>query len=97
MSENIEIIGLDKILDDITISVDLNKIADIKEFVAITSSITGDVVVANDDTEVNGKSLLGIMSLDLSKPVTVKLPRDLTQEEINLFDKFRVDMKVDIG
>lgn len=97
MSENIEIIGLDKILDDITISVYLNKIADIKEFVAITSSITGDVIVANDDTEVNGKSLLGIMSLDLSKPVTVKLPRDLTREEINLFDKFRVDMKVDIG
>lgn len=51
----------------------LSKVEDVKLFVQLTRTIDGDVNVAHDHYVVDGKSLLGLMSLDLSEPIKVSI------------------------
>ena len=53
-------------------------IADLMDFINTTSSITGEVLVATEggNTIVNGKSLLGVMSLNIMKPLIVTYPAE---------------------
>ena len=67
----------------------LNKIEDINKFLKITSSYEGDINVYKGMHIVDGKSLLGIMSLDLSRPVEVAIITNNESEE----DKFKESMK----
>ena len=54
----------------------LNLITDIQDFTRTSQCIAGPVRVFSEDESycVDGKSLLGLMSLNLSKPVTVEYP-----------------------
>lgn len=64
--------------------INLNKITDINKFIEIASTIPSKVFVSTDEYVVDGKSILGVMSLDLSKDIVVK-----TEEEyINKFEQF---------
>ena len=51
----------------------LNNIDNLKMFVDYASRCSGDVIVKNEDRvfEVDGSSIMGMLSLDLSKPVYV--------------------------
>lgn len=49
----------------------LNKIKDIQEFCTLASGIMGDVDIVSGRYLCNAKSLLGVLSLDLSKPIEV--------------------------
>lgn len=53
-------------------------IADLMDFINTTSSISGEVLVATEggNTIVNGKSLLGVMSLNIMKPLIVTYPAE---------------------
>lgn len=53
--------------------VDLNKVEDVKKFVRFASLYDADIVVSNQNRSfiVDGSSLMGLFSLDLSKPVVV--------------------------
>lgn len=58
--------------DTTQIVVSLNKIADISNFVALASKCKDDVVVKTGNFAINAKSLMGLYSLDLSKPLKVE-------------------------
>lgn len=64
--------------------VDLNKVEDVKEFVKIASLYDTNIVVSNQDRNfrVDGSSLMGLFSLDLSKPVVVYI---YDKEVTNIF------------
>lgn len=71
--------------------VDLNKVEDVKEFVKIASLYDTNIVVSNQDRNfrVDGSSLMGLFSLDLSKPVVVyiydKEVTNIFKEEVKKF------------
>lgn len=54
------------------ITVMLNKVTDISEFVNLVSKCRDDVVIKSGRFSVNAKSIMGLFSLDLSKPLKVE-------------------------
>lgn len=62
------------------IKVLIDTIEKVKEFVAITSQFTAELDIVSGKYVINAKSILGLFSLDLSKPVTLQI--DGTDEEI---------------
>ena len=67
--------------------INLNKISDLKEFVRIAGAIPDDVYLTSNEYKVNGKSILGIMSLDLSQDIYL----NTSEEYINCFSSFFVE------
>ncbi len=55
--------------------VDLNKVEDVKEFVRVAGMYDTNIIVGSQDRNfaVDGSSLMGIFSLDLSNPVVVRI------------------------
>jgi hypothetical protein len=49
--------------------ISLEQIGKIKDFVAISQGCVADVTLVGGRYSVDGKSILGIFSLDLSKPI----------------------------
>lgn len=49
----------------------LNSVNDIKDFVNIVSKFSDDIDVSSSRRIVDAKSIMGLFSLDLSKPVEV--------------------------
>lgn len=58
--------------------VDLNKVKDVKKFVSYAEKCNGDVLVRNQERAflIDGKSIMGMFSLDLSRPVIVHVEDD---------------------
>lgn len=65
-------------------------ITDIYEFVKKASNIVGEVLVQKDYYIVNGKSILGVMSLDFSGTVNVAYPENEIDFE-NFLKQFEVE------
>ena len=65
--------------------VNLNHIDKLKAFVAIAEQLNGDVILKSGRYQVNGKSILGIISLDLTKNLILELQ---DEDKYELFDKF---------
>lgn len=71
--------------------VDLNKVEDVKDFVRIAEKYDTDITVGSQNKSflVDGTSLMGVFSLDLSQPVVVnvsdKCAGDRFKEEIIRF------------
>lgn len=51
----------------------LDNVRKVTSFANETFKFKGDVIVKHDKYIVNGRSLLGLMSLDLSQPVTCEI------------------------
>lgn len=51
--------------------INLNSVKDIQEFVNIASRFSDDIDVSSNRSIVDAKSIMGLFSLDLSKPVEV--------------------------
>ena len=66
----------------------LNKASDVKEFIAETQKCVGEVAVSSLDGRyrVDGKSILGVFSLDLASYVCVYVEKEDEAEKI--FEKF---------
>lgn len=60
-------------------TLDLNGVGKVKDFVAKTIDFPGDINLKIDKHVVDGKSVLGIFSLNLSKPVSMELICDEEQ------------------
>lgn len=73
------------------IKVLLNKISDISEFVQLASKCTDDVMVKQGRWIVSAKSLMGMMCLDLSVPITVEFYGDVPYEVRIGMKKFMVE------
>lgn len=51
----------------------LDNVRKVSSFVNETFKFRGDIIVKHDKYIVNGRSLLGLMSLDLSQPLTCEI------------------------
>jgi phosphotransferase system HPr-like phosphotransfer protein len=58
-------------MDSVTIT--LNTIDKVKKFVNVTNKLDGEFDIVSDRYVIDAKSIMGIFSLDLSKPLTLKL------------------------
>ena len=61
----------------------IHGLADVAEFIQRASRVDGDVTLKRGKYVVDGKSLMGLMSIDVSQGVTVEYPNDATN-----FDEF---------
>lgn len=76
--------------DTVKITVMLNKIADISDFVNLASKCSDDVTIGSGRFAVNAKSIMGLYSLDLSKPLKVEFYGDIPYEVKEGMKKFIV-------
>ena len=77
--------------DTIKITVCLNQITDIAEFVILASKCADDVVVKSSRFAVDGKSIMGLYSLDLTKPLNVEFYGNVPFEVKEGMKKFVVN------
>ena len=73
-----------------TVQISLTLPENVKDFVNIVSKFPCDVDLRSGRYVVDAKSLLGIFSLDLSKPITVEILGDDTDEFIEAIKRFIV-------
>lgn len=59
----------------------LETIQKVKDFVSIISLLEGDYRLVSEPYVVDAKSILGIFSLDLGKPVTLEIVSTLSSAE----------------
>lgn len=69
----------------------LSSINDVKDFVNIVSRYDFDVDLTSGRYVVDAKSIMGIFSLDLSKPIKVDVHSDNCDEFMAALKKFIVD------
>ena len=67
----------------------INSLNDVYDFVKHAQDVEGDIIVSKGKFYVDGKSVLGILSLDMSDGVNVMYP-----EEATAFGEFLSKFKV---
>lgn len=77
--------------DTVKIVVSLDKITDIKDFVNLASKCRDDVVVKSGNYAVSAKSIMGLFSLDLTKPLKVEFYGNVPYEVREGMRKFIID------
>ena len=66
-------------------------IEQVKQFVIGAESIQGKIAIySHDNYVVDGRSLMGIFALDLSKPVTIVCGEDNYREIFDVCDKLNI-------
>ena len=65
-----------------SINVCLNTIDKVKSLVAILSPIEGDFDLVSDRYVVDAKSIMGIFSLDISKPLRLDIHNEAAAEKV---------------
>ena len=78
----------DKKEDASKMLIKLNTFFEILDFVKLCSKCPNDVLVYSGRYSINGKSLMGMYSLDFSKPLTVKFYGDVPYEVRKGMKKF---------
>lgn len=68
----------------------LNSLDAVKEFNSAVLSNQGDVTLFSGRYIIDGKSIMGILSMDLSKPIKVEIGDPVNKDVLNTIDKFRV-------
>ncbi len=77
--------------DTIKITVFLNRIVDVQDFISLVSKCDDDVTIGSGRFAVNAKSIMGIFSLDLSKPLKVEFYGNIPYEVKEGMKKFIVN------
>jgi phosphocarrier protein HPr len=83
-------LGLNKYASKVKLN--LNNVDDIKKFCNLTQTFVSDIDIISDRYICDAKSLMGIFSYDLSKPVTIGLISD-DADEIRRFNSVMEDFK----
>jgi len=73
-----------------SIKISLEMAQTVKEFVAITQSSEDEILLKSGKYVVDAKSILGIFSLDLSKPLTVEIHSDSCDDLLAQLKKFAI-------
>lgn len=63
------------------VQISLNSIEEVKQFVQTLTMFDGDFEVISGKYIVDAKSILGLFSIDLSKPVVLRIDVDETKME----------------
>ena len=66
-------------------SIKLYTVELVKDFVTLTSRIDGDIAIKSDRWVINGKSIMGIFSLDLSKELNCEI--EASEEQVKIFEE----------
>lgn len=66
----------------------------VKEFVNAAQTLPQNIYLKSGKYNVDGKSILGIFSLDLSKPITVNLKGIVTDAFAEVIGRFKVKYEV---
>jgi len=67
-----------------SLSISLNSIDKVKSFVNIITSYNGDFDLSSDRYVVDAKSIMGIFSLDLGKPLRLDIHDEDVFDDINV-------------
>lgn len=70
------------------LTIDLNSVKNIKKFVEITQRISNIIDAEQGRFNVNAKSLLGLYSLDLEKPVTLVVYGEVEKSTMYMLENF---------
>ena len=73
------------------ITVLLDKITDFKDFVNLTSKCKDDVIINSGKFTVDAKSIMGLLSLDLTKPLEVEFYGNIPYEVREGMRKFIIN------
>ena len=73
-----------------SVTIRLNSIGEVKEFNRIAATVPGDVDLHSGRYCVDAKSIMGIFSLDLSKPLELRVHSDDCDELMAELDKYIV-------
>lgn len=73
-----------------TFNIQLNSINDVKLFVNTVSSYSCDIDLTSGRYVVDAKSIMGIFSLDLSKPIKVEIFSDDCDQLMKELERFMV-------
>lgn len=65
----------------------MNSVTDVMNFIKEASKIEGDVTVLKSRYIIDGKSIMGVMSIDMSTGMTVEYPADAIDFE-NFISQF---------
>ena len=65
-----------------TVKININTINDVKNFVSIVSRCDYDVDIVSGRYAIDAKSIMGIFSLDLSKPIDLNIHAEAGIDEI---------------
>ena len=76
-------------MNDNKIRIKLNNIDTVKKFVKVTDTFESDIDVIADRAVIDGKSILGLFSLDLTQDMYVRIVTD----DINERRKFEYEME----
>ncbi len=71
-----------------SIYIQLDSGLSVKKFVSVISQFKGSFELVSGRTILDAKSILGIYSLDLSKPLLLRIEQD-TQDDLELLLEFR--------
>lgn len=74
-----------------TFNLMLNSINDVKDFVNIVSKYDFDVDLTSGRYVVDAKSIMGIFSLNLSKPIKVEVHSDNCEAFMNELSRFVIE------
>ena len=61
--------------------VKITTISDVKDLINYTRAVDGDVLIKKGNYIVDGTSILGVLSLDMSTPVEIEYPQDALELE----------------
>ncbi len=73
-----------------SVQIRLSTIADVRDFVNIVSTHEADIDLKSGRYIVDGKSMMGIFSLDLLSPITLTAHTDDTDDLFAALDRFIV-------
>jgi len=73
-----------------SIYVSLNSIEKVKKFESDICKMDGDFELVSGKYIVDAKSMMGIFSLDLSKPVQLNIHQE-TEEKLNILGKYAIE------
>lgn len=68
----------------------INTVPKVKKFCSLSQGFMHDVDITSNRYKVDGKSIMGLFSLDLSKPINVNVHRDDVEMAECLFKEFEV-------
>lgn len=74
-----------------TINILLGTINDVKDFVSIVNRYDFDVDLVSGRYAVDAKSIMGIFSLDLSKPIRVDIHAESASEFLAAIERFKAE------
>lgn len=72
-------------------TISINNIDTAREFVdEMSKFMDTDITLISGDYRIDGHSIIGIISLDFSKPITVEASGNVTDELINTLKKYDI-------